>query len=215
MEEFRKSDIREIIEAFASSVVTILFIMIFVVQSFLVRGSSMEPTLLDGERLFVDKITYRFRPPQRGDIVVFKFPKDPTKKFIKRVIAVEGETIVVENGRVIVDGRSLNEPYIKERTNSGISSSIVPQGTFFAMGDNRNYSKDSRDPEVGFISMRNLVGRAFFVYYSPSKYWRSLGQSLQRIRWLKSPTYQPTKDDYDQEPDTGSMYERNYYPSFY
>lgn len=174
----------------------------------------MEPTLLDGERLFVDKITYRLRPPQKGDIVVFKFPKDPTKKFIKRVIAVEGETVAVESGRVIVNGYTLNESYIKERTNSGFNWSEVPPGTFFAMGDNRNYSKDSRDPEVGFVSMRNLVGRAVFVYHSPGKYWNK-NNWQQRIRTLKIPKYQPSKEDYELEPGSGPRFDGNTYPNLY
>lgn len=178
MEEFRKSETREMIEAFASSVVTILFIMIFIVQSYLVKGSSMEHTLHDGERLLVDKITFHLRPPQTGDIVVFKYPGDPRKKYIKRVIAVEGQSIQISNKEVFVDGRTLVEPYIAEKTDSEYSYAYVPKGTIFAMGDNRNMSSDSRSPDVGFVPMKNIVGRAVFVYWP-----------LRYTKWLSLPKY--------------------------
>ena len=219
METFKKSETREIIEAFAGSVITILFIMIFIVQSFLVKGSSMEHTMHDGERLLVDKITFRLRQPKTGDIIVFKYPGDPRKKYIKRVIATEGETIEVKNKTVRVEGRVLDEPYIAELTESGFDYAIVPDGSIFAMGDNRNRSSDSRSPDVGFIPKENIVGRAFFVYWSPvrikfptslkwppSKDWLpSMEWPEDFIRVLKMPKYEKRYDYY---------YEPNSMPSF-
>lgn len=163
----QKSEYRENIEAFAIAVLTILFIIIFVMQSFLVKGTSMEPTLHDGERLLVNKFIFRTRIPVTGDIIVLKYPKDPTKKFIKRVIAGPGQTVYVQNSKLYVDGAELNENYIKEKTFSNYDFQVVPEGTLFVMGDNRNGSKDSRDPDVGFVPLRNVVGKAFFIFWPP------------------------------------------------
>lgn len=178
MESFKKSETRELIEAFASSVITILFIMIFIVQSYMVKGSSMEHTLHDGERLLVDKITFRLRQPQTGDIVVFKYPGDLTKKYIKRVIAVGNQSIQISNKEVMVDNRILVEPYIAEKTDSDYNFTYIPKDTIFAMGDNRNQSSDSRVSDVGFVPLRNVVGRAVFVYWPP-----------RFIHWLSLPKY--------------------------
>jgi signal peptidase I len=165
----QKSEVRENIEAFAIAVLTILFIIIFVMQSFLVKGTSMEPTLRDGERLLVNKFIFQMRIPKTGDIIVLKYPKDPTKKFIKRVIAGPTETVYIRDSKVYVNGEELVESYIKEKTFSDYEFTVVPEGTVFVMGDNRNGSKDSRDPDVGFVPLKNLVGKAFFIFWPPPK----------------------------------------------
>ncbi len=165
----QKSEVRENIEAFAIAVLTILFIIIFVMQSFLVKGTSMEPTLRDGERLLVNKFIFQMRIPKTGDIIVLKYPKDPTKKFIKRVIAGPTETVYIRDSKVYVNGEELVEQYIKEKTFSDYEFTVVPEGTVFVMGDNRNGSKDSRDPDVGFVPLKNLVGKAFFIFWPPPK----------------------------------------------
>ncbi|TCL53914.1 signal peptidase I [Hydrogenispora ethanolica] len=165
----QKSEYRENIEAFAIAVLTILFIIIFVMQSFLVKGTSMEPTLRDGERLLVNKFIFQMRIPKTGDIIVLKYPKDPTKKFIKRVIAGPGQTVYVQDSKLYVDGTELDEKYIKEKTFSNYDFQVVPEGTVFVMGDNRNGSKDSRDPDVGFVPLKNVVGKAFFIFWPPQK----------------------------------------------
>jgi signal peptidase I len=222
LETFKKSETREIIEAFAGSVITILFIMIFIVQSFLVKGSSMEHTMHDGERLLVDKITFRLRPPKTGDIIVFKYPGDPRKKYIKRVIATEGQTIEIRNKTVRVEGMVLDEPYIAELTESGFDFAVVPDDTIFAMGDNRNRSSDSRSPDVGFVPMENIVGRAFFVYWSPihiklptSLKWPPSKEQPPSIEWpkdfirvLKMPKYE-RRYDYNYEPSSIPSFEEN------
>lgn len=178
--EFKKSETRELIEAVASSVMTVLFIMIFLGQSYMVKGSSMEPTLHEGERLLVEKISYRFRLPQPGEIVVFKYPREPKTKFIKRVIAVEGQSLCIQDLEVQVNGVTLAEPYIKEETEGIFEWSLVPDNALFVMGDNRNRSMDSRDTRnVGYVPLENLVGRAVAVYWPPKK-----------IKILKTPDYQ-------------------------
>ncbi len=176
----QKSEYRENIEAFAIAVLTILFIIIFIMQSFLVKGTSMEPTLRDGERLLVNKLIFRFRTPKTGDIIVLKYPKDPSMKFIKRVIAGPGKTVYIQDSKVYVGGVELTEPYIKEKTFSNYDFQVVPEGTLFVMGDNRNGSKDSRDPDVGFVPLKNVVGKAFFIFWP-----------LQNIQVLKLPKYDP------------------------
>lgn len=166
--EFKKSELRETIESIAGSVITILFIMIFLFQSYKVDGSSMEPTLFHNQRLLVDKITYRFRLPRTGEIIVFKYPRDPEKKFIKRVIAVEGQDISIYGGQVKVDGLVLEEDYINETTREGFEWATVPIDSIFVMGDNRNRSLDSRDTDnVGYVPLENIVGRAIVVYWPP------------------------------------------------
>jgi signal peptidase I len=182
--EFKKSELRETIESIAGSVITILFIMIFLCQSYKVDGSSMEPTLLHNQRLLVDKITYRFRLPRTGEIIVFKYPRDPEKKFIKRVIAVEGQDISIYDGQVKVNGLVLVEDYIKETTDGKIEWTTIPVDSLFVMGDNRNRSMDSRDMEsVGYVPLANVIGRAVVVYWPP-----------RAARILRRPDYQKSRN---------------------
>jgi signal peptidase I len=185
--EFKKSELRETIESIAGSVITILFIMIFLFQSYKVDGSSMEPTLAHNQRLLVDKITYRFRLPRTGEIIVFKYPRDPEKKFIKRVIAVEGQDISIYDGQVKVNGLVLEENYIKETTQGDFEWTIVPTDSIFVMGDNRNRSLDSRDTDnVGYVPLENVVGRAVVVYWPP-----------RAARILRRPDYRRSGDQAD------------------
>ncbi len=169
MLEIKKSELRENVEAFAIAVLTILFINIFIFQSFIVKGPSMIPTLQDGERLIVNKFIYRFRAPHTGDIVIVKPPNDPEKKYIKRVIAgpYDSPSLYIQNAKTYVDGVQLDEPYIKEKMEQDYESVVVPEGKIFVMGDNRNWSKDSRDPDVGFIPIENVVGKAEVIFWPP------------------------------------------------
>lgn len=163
--EFNKSELREWIESIAGSVLTALFIMVFLLQTYKVEGRSMEPNLYEGQRLIVDKITYRFRPPKPGEIVVIK-PKDPSKKFVKRVVATEGQNLQIVNGKLRINGLTVNEPYIYEAMEEDFPWTVIPEGTVFVMGDNRNRSMDSRDERnVGFVPLENVVGRAVFIYW--------------------------------------------------
>ena len=163
--EFNKSEAREWIESIAGSVLTALFIMVFLFQTYKVEGKSMEPNLYEGERLIVDKLTYRFRAPEPGEIVVIK-PKDPTKKFVKRVVATEGQNLQVTNGKLRINSLTVSEPYIKEAMDDDFPFTHIPEGTVFVMGDNRNRSMDSRDKRnVDFVPLENVVGRAVMIYW--------------------------------------------------
>jgi signal peptidase I len=136
---------------------------------FMVDGLSMYPTLDDKERLVVNKIVYRLHNPEYNDIVVFKYPADPSKDFIKRVIGLPGDKIEIHDFKVFRNGVELDEPYINEPTSTVNGSYTVPPGTVFVMGDNRNASKDSRDPSVGYVPFENIIGRAEFVWWPLSK----------------------------------------------
>lgn len=150
----------EWIEAIVVAFIIAFLIRYFIFEPITVEGSSMVPTLHDGDMLIVDKISYRFTAPKRGDIVIFKYPGDMRENFVKRIIAVGGDEIEIKNGEVYVNGQRLVEDYIEAKTQTGFNDSIVPPGTIFVLGDNRNGSKDSRDPQVGFVPVDNIVGRA-------------------------------------------------------
>jgi len=150
----------EWIEAIVIAVVAAFLIRYFIFEPIKVEGSSMVPTLEDGDMLIVDKLSYRFHEPEHGDIVIFKYPGDMSENFVKRVIAVAGDEIKVENGKVYVNGQQLEENYIAASPELGFPDSVVPEGTICVLGDNRNASKDSRDPQVGFIPLENVVGKA-------------------------------------------------------
>lgn len=147
-----------------------LFIRTFIVELYMVEGPSMRPTLLNAERLVVSKFVYRFQQPGRGDVVVFRYPRDPSRDFIKRVIATAGDTIEIRDGRVAVNGQQLNETYILEKSRGSYPLSTVPEGTIFVMGDNRNNSEDSRFSDVGFVPLHLLKGKAIMVFWPLSNY---------------------------------------------
>lgn len=158
-------EIKDWIVSILIAVVLAFFIRYFIVELYMVEGPSMRPTLVDGERLVVNKFVYRFKEPEKGEVLIFKFPKDPSRDFIKRVIAVAGDTIEIKDGRVYVNGQLLNEPYILERTRSSYPLSTVPQGTIFVMGDNRNNSEDSRFADVGFVPLNMIKGKAMMIFW--------------------------------------------------
>ncbi len=137
----------------------------YVGQRTMVIGTSMEPMLSDGDNLIVDKLSYRFEDPQRFDIIVFPFRYAEKTFYIKRIIALPGETIYIdENGTIFIDGEELNEHYGKEViVDPGRAYEPITLGTdeYFVMGDNRNNSSDSRDPVVGNIHRDELVGKAW------------------------------------------------------
>jgi signal peptidase I len=160
-----------------------------VIQNFKVEGTSMEPTLRSNEFLIVNKATYAridntplehviggnraagmpmylFGEPARGDIVVFRFPQQPDKDFIKRIIAIPGDTIEVRNGRVILNGVPQEEKYISREPSYETPRTIVPPGNYFVLGDNRPNSSDSH--VWGFVPADNLIGKAWFAYWPPS-----------------------------------------------
>jgi signal peptidase I len=151
-----------------------------VAQNFIVDGGSMEPNFHNGELVIVNKLAFKtldlgvvpfldgkrwqpFRDPQPGDVVVFEFPQDPTRDFIKRVIAVPGQTVEVREGRVYVDGVVVEEPYLSEPPHYTYGPTSVPPGQLFVLGDNRNNSYDSHS--WGMLPDQHLIGRAEFRYW--------------------------------------------------
>lgn len=153
-------EIREWAQTIIIAVVLALLIRSYLFEIILVDGSSMVPTLYDRDRVFVNKITYLIDKPKHGDIVIFKTPEDNKSNYVKRLIGLPGDRIKIENGVVFLNNEPLDEPYIAAPPFNDYAEVTVPEDTFFALGDNRNDSKDSRDIHVGFVSMENLVGKA-------------------------------------------------------
>ena len=160
--------IREIAETVILTLLMFLVIR-FAIQNFTIDGTSMEQSLHNGELILVDKWTYLFHPPERGDVIVFRAPPDPAQDYIKRVIGLPGDTITIKGTTVIVDGVPLNETYVAAQ-NQGvppgahtITNLVVPPNDYFVLGDNRAVSSDSRI--WGLLPRRNIIGRAALVYW--------------------------------------------------
>jgi signal peptidase I len=159
---------REIAE---TAILTLLMFLVirFAIQNFNIDGTSMEPNLHNTQLILVDKWTYLFHPPERGDVIVFRAPPDPSQDYVKRVIGLPGDTITLRGTTVIVDGATLNETYVAAQDQGvppgarTISNLVVPAGDFFVLGDNRKVSSDSR--VWGFVPKANIIGRADFVYW--------------------------------------------------
>ena len=142
-----------------------LVIIVFLYQPVKVEGTSMAPLLSDQERIFINKFVYRFEPIERGDVVVFWYPLDRTKSFIKRVVGLPGETVEIRQGLVCVNGKPLSEPYVPSRYEdlSDFPATRVPNDSYFVMGDHRISSNDSR--VFGPVPSRFIYGRAVFAYW--------------------------------------------------
>ncbi|HEV8040000.1 MAG TPA: signal peptidase I [Bryobacteraceae bacterium] len=153
------------------SVVLAVIVILFLYQPVKVEGTSMMPTLDDQERIFINKFVYRlhFGKVDRGDTVVFWFPGDPTKSYIKRVIAVPGDRVEVSQGAVIVNGQALVENYVPDeyRDQSSMTERTVPQDEYFVLGDHRSSSNDSR--AWGMVPRRYIYGKAVFIYWPLDK----------------------------------------------
>jgi signal peptidase I len=147
------------------SLIISTFIIVFLYQPVKVEGTSMLPGLDDQERIFINKFVYNFEPIERGDVVVFRYPRDPSKSYIKRVIAVPGDSVRIDNGQVFVNGRRLREPYVPAEfaDDRSVSSTVVPRGSYYLLGDHRSSSSDSRD--FGPVSQRYIYGKAVFGYW--------------------------------------------------
>lgn len=161
----QKSQVRELLETVGSAVLIALFIMVFIARAYTVNGDSMLPTLQHGERLLVDKISYRFIEPSRGEIIVFKNPSNTSEQFVKRIIGVPGDEIAIVQGVVYINDHPLEENYTLAPARIGFSSQIVPEDTYFVLGDNRNNSEDSRFRRVGFLPQDLIIGRAVWRYW--------------------------------------------------
>jgi signal peptidase I len=148
------------------------FIIIFLYQPVKVEGTSMMPGLQDQERIFVNKFVYRWEPIERGDIVVFRYPRDTSKSYIKRVIGVAGDRIRIDDGQVYVNGEALVEDYVPSDYADArpLEEKVVPRNSFFVLGDHRTMSNDSRD--FGFVNERYIYGKAVFGYWPMEKLGR-------------------------------------------
>lgn len=153
-------EVFEWIQAITIALLLSILIRMFLFEVILVEGSSMLPTLNEGDRLIVSKIDYRISQPSFGDIVVFRNTVGTRENYIKRVIGIEGERIEIEGGTLWINGQPITEPYINEIGLDNFERTLVPEGTIFVLGDNRNHSRDSRNPHVGFVSIDDIIGRA-------------------------------------------------------
>jgi len=148
------------------------FIIIFLYQPVKVEGTSMMPSLDDQERIFVNKFVYRLEPIERGDVVVFRYPRDTTKSFIKRVIGVAGDHIRIDDGQVYVNDKPLQEDYVTNMFSDerSLPELVVPQHSYFVLGDHRSMSNDSRD--FGPVNSKFIYGKAVFGYWPMEKMGR-------------------------------------------
>jgi signal peptidase I len=182
----RKSTFREYAEAIGMALLLALFIRTFIVQAFKIPSGSMIPTLQIGDHILVNKLSYGVRIPflehylasfqkvQRGDVVVFIFPEDRSKDFIKRVIGVAGDTVEVRGKRIYINGKQVDDPHAHFEgddpqasglpSREGYGPRVVPENHIFVMGDNRDRSYDSRF--WGFVSLEDVRGKAFLIYWS-------------------------------------------------
>jgi len=150
----------------------------FLLGPYKIPTGSMRPVLMEGDRIFVDKISYRFREPERGEIIVFKYPLDRKKDFVKRLVALGGETIEIRDGQLYVNERRLEGPasiverfyYNRSDWDFGKEDEVIqiPEGSFFALGDNSAQSSDSRN--WGFVPRKDVIGRAVLIWWPPKRF---------------------------------------------
>lgn len=206
IENSKKGTLREYLEALVIALVIALFIRTFIVQAFKIPSGSMESTLLIGDHIFVNKFIYgiriplintrllTFKKPQRSDVIVFIFPEDRSKDFIKRVVGVEGDLIEIQNKQLLVNGEIVEESYTQyvegEKTlptRDNFGPVRVPKGKLFVEGDNRDRSYDSRF--WGFVDQSDVIGKAFIIYFSirndPDSHWFQFWKWPERIRWRR------------------------------
>ena len=202
-----RGKIREYAEAFAVALLIALLVRTFVVQAFKIPSGSMEKTLLVGDHIFVNKFLYGYHlpltkgrvlgysKPVKGDIIVFVFPEDPGKDFIKRVIAVPGDTVEIRQKRVLLNGTPIEEKYSRfadgntidgfVRTRDNMEKITVPPGKYFVMGDNRDRSYDSRF--WGFVDEDAILGKAMVIYFSIDwsleVRWYEVWRYPELVRW--------------------------------
>ena len=188
--ERAKGRLRENIEAIAIAIILALFIRTFVVQAFRIPSGSMEKTLLIGDHILVNKFIYGIKmpftnktvipigDPDRGDVIVFKYPEDPKKDFIKRCVAIGGDTVEGKGEKLYVNGELVQEDYTKFTRNrhEDFGPIQVPEGKLFTMGDNRDNSHDSRF--WGFVDLEAVRGKAFLIHFSWNK-------QVKNLRWSR------------------------------
>jgi len=163
----KKSMIRELLETVISAGVIAFFIITFIGQVTVVQGASMETTLHNKERLIANKIGYRLESPKRGEIIIFRPPLDTKRNYIKRVIGIPGDKIKIVEGIVYLNDEALDESYVEYKSYENMPDIIVPDDSYFVLGDNRPNSSDSR--YWGFVPRKNVVGKAWVVFWPLNK----------------------------------------------
>ena len=166
---------KEWVEPIVIAVILALIIRTFIVQAFKIPTGSMRPTLIEGDRILVNKFIYKFKGPERGDVIVFLSPEDKKKDFIKRLVGLSGEKIEISNGTILVDDKAIDkdsvikERYYYNRGDFGKEGQIleIPEDTYFVLGDNSISSRDSR--YWGFLPKKYLIGKAFLIYWPPTR----------------------------------------------
>ncbi len=163
-EEHRGDFFTDLLKFAALALIIVIPIRLFVAQPFIVSGASMEPTFQNSQYLIVDELSYHFEQPQRGDVIVFRYPKDPSEFFIKRIIGLPNETVKISSGNVYIvaqNGKSeeLSEPYVVNKGNGPDMSVTLGPEEYFVMGDNRPESSDSR--LWGTLPRQNIIGHVF------------------------------------------------------
>ena len=167
---------KEWINSIVVALVLTIVIRTYIVQAYKIPSGSMMPTLLVGDKLFVNKYLYRFEPPRRGDIIVFKYPVDPKKDFIKRLVGMEGDQVEIRDGKIYVNGKPLQDPdsfgrfyYYNHDPYGGPREVIkVPKDSYFVLGDNSANSTDSRF--WGFVPKKNVLGKAVFRWWPLNRF---------------------------------------------
>jgi len=167
--------IKEWVEPVIIAVILALIIRTFIVQAFKIPTGSMRPTLIEGDRILVNKFIYKFKEPKRGDVIVFVSPEDKKKDFIKRLVGLPGEKVEIANGTILVNDRALSEGlvmrerYYYNRGDFGVKGEAVevPEDALYALGDNSISSRDSR--YWGFLPKKYLIGKAFLIYWPPTR----------------------------------------------
>ncbi|HEU5299889.1 MAG TPA: signal peptidase I [bacterium] len=168
-----RTSVVETLDASIFAALLSLLIITFIVQAFWIPSGSMEPTLQVDDRILVGKFSYRLGKIERGDVIVFHYPLNPGKDFVKRVVALAGETVELREGVVLIDGTPIEELYPTalaggdRACTSNYGPQKIPEGQLFVLGDNRCNSEDSRF--FGFVPLQNVVGKALFVYWPPTR----------------------------------------------
>lgn len=172
MSEKVKKEVMEWVKVFALAIV-FAFVITQFIKPTLVRGDSMYSTLEEGDYLIINRMSYKFKEPDHGDIIVFesdlKQDDGSIKDLVKRVIGVGGDHVVIENSKVYVNDKELNEPYIHNEITEGDIDTVVPEGKVFVLGDNREISLDSRYEQVGFIDDSDILGKVVIRLYPFNK----------------------------------------------
>lgn len=167
-----KQELWEWVKSLLIAFVLAMFIRHFFFQAFKIPSSSMEPTLQVGDHLIANKIGYRFREPRRGEVVIFRFPDHRVRReFVKRLVGLPGEKVLISGGRIYIDGEPVTEPRLTDRYYHKYNEAgeiLVPEGQYFLLGDNSSNSYDSR--HWGFVPESDLRGEALLIYWPPSRW---------------------------------------------